>query len=213
MADSISGGKGLARVVTWTRYLMYVPVVALFTGSVALVIVGGWGTLGALYRAFFDGTISEKETLVDFITLADLFLLATVLYIIALGLYELFIDDSLPLPQWLVVHDLDDLKEKLTGVVVVVLAVFFLGYVVKATNPMLVMWEGIGVGVMVFALAFFLWAFSRARNHLNQDGPTALVHTVEQALAKDADAAEAVTAEPRPPVAGAPTALADESAT
>ena len=102
------------RLITWTRFLIWIPVIAMFVGAVALVVLGGFETAVAVYRAFFDGTVSEKETLVDFITLADLFLLATVLYIIALGLYQLFIDDTLPLPQWLIVHDLDDLKEKLT---------------------------------------------------------------------------------------------------
>jgi uncharacterized membrane protein YqhA len=51
----------------------------------------------------------------------------TVFYIIALGLYELFVDDRVELPQWLIIRNIDDLKNKLAGVVVVVMAVLFRG--------------------------------------------------------------------------------------
>ncbi|NYT17126.1 MAG: YqhA family protein, partial [Methanomicrobiales archaeon] len=42
-----------------------------------------------------------------FIEVIDVFLVATVFYIIALGLYELFIAKA-PLPGWLKICDLDD---------------------------------------------------------------------------------------------------------
>ena len=60
-----------------------------------------------------------KHLAVVFIELTDAFLLGTVLYIIALGLYQLFIDSSLPLPGWLRVNTIDQLKSKLVGVIVV----------------------------------------------------------------------------------------------
>lgn len=181
-----SAHSSYKRAVTWTRFLIYIPVVALFVGSIALVVLGGFETVIAVYRAFFDGTVSEKETLVDFITLADLFLLATVLYIIALGLYQLFIDDTLPLPTWLVVHDLDDLKEKLTSVVVVVLAVFFLGVVVKSPAPTAVLWEGLGIAAMVLALSVFLFAFKSLRaEEKAEEGPRAMLHAMEDRIARE----------------------------
>ena len=53
------------------------------------------------------------------IEITDIILLGTVLYIVALGLYQLFIDHNLALPRWLKVNDLTDLKRDLIGVVVV----------------------------------------------------------------------------------------------
>jgi uncharacterized membrane protein YqhA len=177
---------GLKRAVTWTRFLIYIPVVALFIGAAALIVLGGYETAVAVFRAFFDGTVSEKETLVDFITLADIFLLATVLYIIALGLYQLFIDDTIPLPDWLVVHDLDDLKEKLASVVIVVLAVFFLGTVVKSPAPLTVLWQGLGIGAMILALSVFLLAFkSIGHKQADGDGPRAMIHAMEEEIARE----------------------------
>jgi uncharacterized membrane protein YqhA len=181
-----SNNAWLRRTVTWTRFLIYIPVVALFVGAVALVVLGGFETVMAVYHAFFDGSVSEKQTLVDFITLADLFLLATVLYIIALGLFQLFIDDTLPLPQWLVVHDLDDLKEKLTSVVVVVLAVFFLGVVVKSPESIRILWEGLGIGAIILALSVFLLAFKRLKHEASdEDGPRAMIHVMQDEIARE----------------------------
>ena len=59
-----------------------------------------------------------KETIVEVLTAVDAILLGTVLLVIGYGLYELFIDADLDVPQWLRVYDLDDLKSKLIGVVV-----------------------------------------------------------------------------------------------
>lgn len=65
------------------------------------------------------------------VELIDLFLLSTILYIISLGLYSLFIDAKLPLPTWLSIADLDDLKGRILGVIMVLVAFSFLGYVVE----------------------------------------------------------------------------------
>ncbi|MGZ3630061.1 MAG: YqhA family protein [Ktedonobacteraceae bacterium] len=58
------------------------------------------------------------------VELIDLFLLSTILYIVSLGLFRLFIDATLPLPGWLEIHDLNDLKERILGVIIVLLAIW-----------------------------------------------------------------------------------------
>ena len=65
------------------------------------------------------------------IEVIDLYLIGTVFYITALGLYELFIDDQVPTPGWLHITHLNDLKGKLLGVAVVIMAVLFLGHLVS----------------------------------------------------------------------------------
>jgi uncharacterized membrane protein YqhA len=82
--------------------------------------------------------------------------LATVLYIIALGLYALFVDDRLPLPAWLEIHDLDDLKEKLISVVIVVLGVLFLEQVVAWDGGRDLLGFGAAIALVVAALTYFL---------------------------------------------------------
>jgi uncharacterized membrane protein YqhA len=105
--------------------------------------------------AVFQGYRGLNTTVVGFIEVADVFLLAVVLYIMALGLHELFIDSHLPRPEWLVVRSLEDLKEKLIGVVVVVLAIFFLGRVIESQNPPELLYLGVGIAAVIASLAYF----------------------------------------------------------
>ena len=68
-----------------------------------------------------------------FIEIFDLFLLGTVMLIMALSLYELFIDTDLKLPSRLQIHTFEDLKINLVTVVIAVMAVTFLGQIVSWT--------------------------------------------------------------------------------
>jgi uncharacterized membrane protein YqhA len=91
-----------------------------------------------------------------FIEVVDGFLLATVFLIVAIGLYELFIDNTLELPDWLEINSLDDLKAKLVGVVVIVLGVIFLGFTARWQGETVIAYLGVGVGAVIAALTYFL---------------------------------------------------------
>jgi uncharacterized membrane protein YqhA len=56
------------------------------------------------------------------------------------------------------IRSLDDLKAKLIGVVVAIIAVVFLGELVDASDPNDVMLIGIGSGAVVIGLAGFTFA-------------------------------------------------------
>ena len=66
-----------------------------------------------------------------FIEVFDLFLLGTVMLIMALSLYELFMDSDLKLPARLEIRTFEDLKTNLVTVVIAVMAVTFLGQIVS----------------------------------------------------------------------------------
>ena len=74
----------------------------------------------------------------------------------AIGLYALFVDDTVKLPLWLEIHNLDDLKEKLLGVIVVALAVLFLGSVIDISNPTDLLVPGLTIALVIGAITFFL---------------------------------------------------------
>lgn len=138
-----------------TRFIIIAPVICLYIGAVTLSLMGAYETARTIQH-IFAGEYGEKEALVAFIQLADLFLLGVVLYIIAIGLYELFIDDKLVLPEWLTFHDIDDLKHRLASVVIVVLAVMFLGSALESKEPMDILLRGAGTGLVILPLAYFL---------------------------------------------------------
>ena len=98
-----------------------------------------------------------KEVMAVSIEIIDLFLVATVFYIISLGFYELFIAKA-PLPGWLKICDLDDLKEKLLGLVVMALAVLFLGEALTWTGAVDILGYGIGIAATIIAISVYFWA-------------------------------------------------------
>ena len=103
-----------------------------------------------------------KETIVEVLTAVDAILLGTVLLVIGYGLYELFIDAEIEVPLWLRVQDLDDLKSKLIGVVVAILAVVFVGVFVDSNRSEDVISYGVGAGALVAGLAIFAFATKKS---------------------------------------------------
>ena len=104
-----------------------------------------------------------KDLIVDVLTAIDAILLGTVLLVIGFGLYELFIDTNIQVPPWLRVEDLDDLKSKLIGVVVAIIAVVFVGIFVDSNRASDVISYGVGAGALVVGLAIF--AFATKKNN------------------------------------------------
>lgn len=141
-------------VIGSTRFIAIIPSIGLFAASIALMIVTLIATVQVTAEAI-EGTVDILDLMVDYIEYADFFLLAIVLYIMAIGLYSLFIDDDIPMPHWLEIHDLEDLKEKLIGVIVVVMGVYFLGRLIHGTDSMDILCLGVGIAAVVFALGYF----------------------------------------------------------
>ena len=109
--------------------------------------------------------LSLKESIVDVLTAIDAILLGTVLLVIGYGIYELFIDAEIDVPTWLRVDDLDDLKSKLIGVVVAIIAVVFVGVFVDTDRSADVVSYGLGAGAIVAGLAIFSFATKKDRTN------------------------------------------------
>jgi len=103
-----------------------------------------------------------KRLSVAFTERTDLFLLGTVLSIIGIGLYDLFGDPGPPIPAGLHIDTLDDLKGRLIQVIVVLLAVTFLGRVVGWTGDEYTLELGAAVALVIGALGLMLGVSARA---------------------------------------------------
>ncbi|NTU91174.1 MAG: YqhA family protein [Chlorobiaceae bacterium] len=147
------------RFFSSSRWLVIIAVTGSFIAGTAMLVFGGFSVIRLLAELLQTGDFGGKaaKTLaLGFIEAVDLFLLGTVFQIIAMGLYELFIDDTIPVPSWLVIHTLDDLKSKLLGVVVVVMAVVFLGHVINWHGEQEIIWIGGAIALVVSSMTFFL---------------------------------------------------------
>jgi uncharacterized membrane protein YqhA len=147
----------MRRILGLTRFAVVVPALASMLGALLLMAQGSISMVLVVFNAVI-GDSSLKESIVDVLTAVDAILLGTVLLVIGYGLYELFIDTDIDVPQWLRVNDLDDLKSKLIGVVVAIVAVVFVGVFVDSNRAEDVVSYGIGAGALVVGLAVFAWA-------------------------------------------------------
>ena len=153
----------LRNIFAASRFIIGLAVLGSFVGSAILLVIA---TI-TLFRIAWDEIVNfNPDNLgkthidglaVELIEITDIILLGTVLYIVALGLYQLFIDHKVALPPWLKVNDLTDLKRDLIGVVVVLLGVSFLGEVVNWEGDSDVLPLGTAVALVIAALGFILW--------------------------------------------------------
>jgi uncharacterized membrane protein YqhA len=147
----------MRQILGLTRYAVVVPAIASIIGALLLMAQGSIEMVMVVYQSVTTDTYL-KDTIVDVLTAVDAILLGTVLLVIGYGLYELFIDTEIKVPEWLQVRDLDDLKSKLIGVVVAIIAVVFVGVFVDSNRADEVLSYGLGAGALVAGLAVFALA-------------------------------------------------------
>jgi uncharacterized membrane protein YqhA len=154
------------KILTSSRYVIVIAVAGSFLASLASLVYGGVKSVVVVVELLQQGLSDEaaKGVAVSFIELIDLFLIGTVFYIISLGLYELFIDDALELPAWLVIHNLDDLEGKLISGVVVIMVVYFLGLLVESKGQTDLLQPGLSIALVITALTFFQFLHARKHN-------------------------------------------------
>ncbi len=115
--------QAIQSVLWQARWVMLIPVVGLLAGSVYFAVQTGL----EVWRALGSGSLEKALPLM--VSAVDLSLLASVLIIFALGLYELFIAEVAQLEgslnNVLRVRNLNDLKTKLGQVILMILVVKF----------------------------------------------------------------------------------------
>jgi uncharacterized membrane protein YqhA len=136
-----------------SKYLVLIGVISLLFAAVAAFV---WGTLKTANVIFL--VVSSRGTAlsitVEFIEIVDGFLIATALLIFAVSLYELFID-KLDLPEWMLAHNLYELKTKLSSMVVLVMGVKFLEKLLDIKDAAELMQIGIATALMSAVLIAF----------------------------------------------------------
>ena len=132
-----SGESDMKYLLEKSKYLALVGVIALLGAAVAAFAWGSFKTVNTIFLVF-SSMGRDKAITVELVEIVDSFLVATAVLIFAASLYELFID-KLDLPDWMLAHDLHDLKSKLSSMIVLVMAVKFLEKLldVKDANALL----------------------------------------------------------------------------
>ena len=119
----------MARLLQNARYISILGVLSLLIASLAAFAWGAVKTVSAV-AIIITSYGQYKFIPVSLIEIIDSLLIATALFVFAVSMYELFIN-KLALPEWMLAHNLYELKYKLWGVIILVMVVKFLEHLVE----------------------------------------------------------------------------------
>ncbi len=150
----------LLKFLSACRFLLVIPVVGcvVLTAGVVLMGIGRIVTAGIKLVQAGDLSAKAAKTMsLAVIEIIDLFLIGTVSYITAVGLYKLFIssDTEIKLPMRIQIGSLKELEDKIIGIIVAALAVAFLGHAAGGDEASALLSYGGGIAVVILALGFF----------------------------------------------------------
>ena len=148
------------------RYVVILSVVLSILASVTLFFIGSWDIINAIifHNPLFNlDIINNNDLLFEIISSIDLFLIGIVLLIFGFGVYELFINEidfakGKFTDSTLKIKSLDQLKNKIIKVIIIVLIVKFFEKILKLTpnfsspNDVLVF----SISILAICIGYFL---------------------------------------------------------
>ena len=153
--------------------MVFLAVIGSILSALMLMIMGATDIAlvvknGLLVATGAPGSEHFQETSITIIIRAvDAFLIGTVMLIFGLGLYELFIskidvaEGESGTSNVLVVHSLDQLKEKIGKVIIMVLVVTFFKHALAMNYSSIVELVWLSVGILLCATALFLLGYRK----------------------------------------------------
>ena len=151
----------MAKILEHAKYLTLIPVLAFLGTSLATFLWGTMKMLGVL-GSLLSGPYESAPVILSVLEMMDTFLIGTVLFIFAIGYYDLFIG-KVKTPEWLVIDDLGKLKTKLSDVIVLFMAVKFLDKLLQSKSALDTLLYAVGIAVV--SLALIALNRSRAEAH------------------------------------------------
>lgn len=168
----------LERLLWESRLILVLAVVSSILASTLLVFLGKYDIallVIKLFKALFliEGNVEYfyKESITRIIGAVDSYLIATVLLIFGLGLYELFIskiehiEKDTKSSKILMIHSLDQLKDKIAKVIVMVLIVTFFKYSISHENWNMTNLLMLALGILLVAVALYFMNLKKNDNH------------------------------------------------
>ncbi len=142
----------LGKLLKHGGLVVVVPIVTLFISAILFGLYGAYLAVDAGIK-FITTPEYRLVTVVapQFFSIIDVFLLAMVLYIFALGLYELFVG-KLNAPEWLSIESVDQLKAKLASVVILFVAIAYVKLLVTWQDPVSTLLFGAATGILIAVL-------------------------------------------------------------
>jgi uncharacterized membrane protein YqhA len=143
----------MSKLLEKSRYLVIIGVLGLLVAALAAFAWGLFQTVQTV-TLIVQSLGADKGITVALLQIVDSFLIATTLLIFSVSLYELFVGD-VPMPEWMVAHNLHDLKTKLSSMIVMVMAVKFVEKLVEVKSYGDILYFGAAITLVSAALIAF----------------------------------------------------------
>jgi uncharacterized membrane protein YqhA len=150
-----------------SRFIVLLAVIFGLLGAIILFIVASmdiWGVAVYTFNSIVNHAHPEnfhEDIVSGIIGAVDLYLIAVVMFIFSFGLYELFISDIEAAEgkngsKLLAIHSLDQLKDKIAKVIVMVLVVSFFQRVLHTqfTTPLEMLYFALSITALAVGLSF-----------------------------------------------------------
>ena len=170
----------LARVIGRSRLMVFIAVAGVLLCAVSLFLLGGFlaaDTVWSGWRDVVGGRVEPAVLSVRFLEIVSVMLKAVFFYLIGVGLYSLFIA-PLNVTVALGVESLNDLETKVISVIIVIMAVRFLGRFIEGEGNLELMQRALALSVVTAALVFFKIFAHRE----GQEGKRQHAHIQEHAM-------------------------------
>lgn len=141
------------RILESSKYLSLIAVISLLLAALAAFF---WGATKTYATIVLIVSTAGKDPFitVSLIEIMDAFLIATGLLVFSVSLYELMLG-PLTLPEWMLAHNLHDLKAKLSSIIVLVVVVKFVEKLVDTKDYQGIFYYALAVGIVSATLIAF----------------------------------------------------------
>ena len=153
----------LERALASSKYLAVITIVLTMLAAISLYVTAAMSVVTVIVDAARAGPWLPKvakEAAISFLNMVDLLLIATGMQIMAIGIYRIFLNSKLDVPDGLEVSSFMELKVSLVKLVGLVLLVLFLEFAFKLGPGLPILYFGLAIAVIIVAVA---WAISHEK--------------------------------------------------
>jgi uncharacterized membrane protein YqhA len=140
-------------VLEKSPYLAIVGVISLLIAAIAAFAWGAMQTVNVV-SLVIASLGQDSSIIVEFVVVIDTFLVAITILIFALSLHELFVSD-IDVPDWMIAHDLYELKTKLSSMLILVMSVKFFEKFLEVKDALELLELGLAISVVSAVLIAF----------------------------------------------------------
>jgi uncharacterized membrane protein YqhA len=162
----------LETILKKSRYLTILAVVITLLCALVLYVMTSVSAVIAIYEALTSGNWSATTTkiiAVTFLKVVDMFLICIGLQVIAAGVYKLFINDQIKLPDAMNPDSFSELKLSLVRISSLVLLIMFVERAVDLGPSRELLEYGIAIAVILIAVSWRSQNISAGENDKPQN--------------------------------------------